>query len=502
MSANQKKKNSIYREFIGGDKTLWMIIVILCIFSILVVYSSTASMAYRKLDGDTSHFLIVQVRFIMMGLTTIYLTHLISYRRYFKNARRLFRLSIVLMLLTFVIGVTYNGATRWLEIPFTGITFQPAELIKITLVINTAAFLASKQKIIGGMPILPSFHKSDWARNPERNRRILHEITIPLLMPMALSCVLIMVSNLSTALIIAATCLIVLIIGRVRWSEIGRLIMAALVIFLFVVVTLKLMNVGRVDTWMSRVENFVSSDGEADEEISDEQFQAHQAKMAVASGWIMGRGPGNSTQRSNLPHPYSDYAYAFIIEEYGFLGAIFVLGCYLWIFYRSIVIFRKCDTAFPALLVLGLSLTITLQALLHMLVSVDATPVTGQTLPLISLGGSSLLFTCISLGIILGVSRRQNMLEYRRKIEEKRRLNIDEWQHIMIAEERDDGTMVNKIKSFEEEESGMPYHGIVWYNPDDEDENDKEPEIRYGEVTEKWNYGDYYDENEKEEDYR
>lgn len=165
-----------------------------------------------------------------------------------------------------------------------------------------------------------------------------------------------------------------------------------------------------------------------------------------------------------------------------------MLGCYLWIFYRSIVIFRKCDTAFPALLVLGLSLTITIQALLHMLVSVDATPVTGQTLPIVSLGGSSLIFTCMSLGIILGVSRRQNELEHRRAVAEKRRLNIDEWQHVMFEEEGAAG-QIDSTKR-------IAYQGVVWHNPEDDDDREYN-----GELEEQWNYGDYYDDDEKEEDY-
>ncbi|MDE6182829.1 MAG: FtsW/RodA/SpoVE family cell cycle protein [Rikenellaceae bacterium] len=485
MESGGKKR--MFGGLIGGDKTLWMIILILSLFSVLVVYSSTASMAYKKLDGDTSHFLIRQIRFVVLGLAVIYVFHLINYRRYFDKAKRNFRISIFLLLLTFVVGVSYNEAKRWLGIPGTGLTFQPSELVKITLIINTAAFLASKQKIMSSTSILPSFRKSDWNRDPERNYRIMHEITVPLLLPMVLSCVLIMVSNLSTALILALTCFIVLIIGRVKWSEIWRLVGASLVLFVFFAGTLKVLNVGRVDTWMSRVETFFSGEEEVGDNhrISDSQFQAHQAKMAVASGWLMGRGPGNSTQRSNLPHPYSDYAYAFIIEEYGFLGAIFVLGCYLWIFYRSIVIFRKCDTAFPALLVLGLSLTITIQALLHMLVSVDATPVTGQTLPIVSLGGSSLIFTCMSLGIILGVSRRQNELEHRRAVAEKRRLNIEEWQHVMFEEEG-----AGEIDSTKR----IAYQGVVWHNPEDDRESCEE-------IEEQWNYGDYYDDDEKEEDY-
>lgn len=229
---------------------------------------------------------------------------------------------------------------------------------------------------------------------------------------------------------------------------------------------LKVSGVGRVDTWISRIENFVMDDENSDgKTLSAEQYQVHQAKIAVASGWLAGRGPGNSTQRSNLPHPYSDYAYAFIIEEYGVLGALFLLGCYLWIFYRAIVIFRKCDTAFPSLLVLGLSLMITLQALLHMGVSVDAAPVTGQTLPLISLGGSSLLFTCMSLGMILGVSRQQNRIEQLKLLEEKRKLIVEEWEHVVVekasgkedkGQKQDNGNIRGRY------DDDFDFEGVIW----------------------------------------
>ncbi len=452
------KSISVKREFIGGDRSLWMVILILCLTSILVVYSSTASMAYRKLDGDTSYYLARQIKFVLLGLGIIFAVHHVNYGFYFRHAKRIFQVSIVLMLLTFFTGESYNEAARWLRVPYTAFTFQPSDVLKIALTVRLAMQLASCQKIIDRIPILPSFSYAAWKKYPERNSHILHQTTIPLIGPIVLSCVLVVISNLSTAIIMGLACIIVLILGRVRWREIGRLILLALVLFVLLVGILKLFGVGRVDTWISRVETFIGIESVEEsptgkrQEISDSEFQAHQAKIAVASGWLMGKGPGQSTQRSNLPHPYSDYAYAFIIEEYGFLGAVFILGCYLWIFYRGMVIFRKCKTAFPSIMVLGLSLMITLQALLHMCVSVDATPVTGQTLPIISLGGSSLIFTCVSLGMILGVSRQINYMEKMEKLEEQRRVITEEWEQV-VADER-------RVR----ENAGYP--GVIWNETD------------------------------------
>ena len=452
------KSISVKREFIGGDRSLWMVILILCLTSILVVYSSTASMAYRKLDGDTSYYLARQIKFVLLGLGIIFAVHHVNYGFYFRHAKRIFQVSIVLMLLTFFTGESYNEAARWLRVPYTAFTFQPSDVLKIALTVRLAMQLASCQKIIDRIPILPSFSYAAWKKYPGRNSHILHQTTIPLIGPIVLSCVLVVISNLSTAIIMGLACIIVLILGRVRWREIGRLILLALVLFVLLVGILKLFGVGRVDTWISRVETFIGIESVEEsptgkrQEISDSEFQAHQAKIAVASGWLMGKGPGQSTQRSNLPHPYSDYAYAFIIEEYGFLGAVFILGCYLWIFYRGMVIFRKCKTAFPSIMVLGLSLMITLQALLHMGVSVDAAPVTGQTLPIISLGGSSLIFTCVSLGMILGVSRQINYMEKMEKLEEQRRVITEEWEQV-VADER-------RVR----ENAGYP--GVIWNETD------------------------------------
>lgn len=437
MSEKQQKLK--FSDIVGGDRSLWMIIIFLCIASILVIYSSTASMAYRKLDGDTSYYLRRQIQFVVTGLIIIFAFHRVSYKYYFKHAKKIFYLSLIPLVLTFTNGAEYNDTARWLNIPYTGMTFQPSDLVKITLVMMLAFQLAIRQNIIDRISILPSLSYSSWKKDPERNSSIFFRTTMPLIFPIFISTVMILITNLSTALIIGATSVIVLIIGRVRIKEIFRLMMLAIVCLAIIIVILKIAGVGRVDTWQSRIENFIGIndtpiDGKTDSKEDKDEFQKHQAQISVAAGWLGGVGPGNSTQRSNLPHPYSDYAYAFIIEEYGILGAVLILACYIGIFIRAINIFKRCETAFPALLVLGLSLTTTLQAMLHMAVSVNAGPVTGQTLPLISLGGSSLMFTCMSLGIILSISREQNEIADIKLLDDKRKLVLDEWDQVEIDE--------------------------------------------------------------------
>lgn len=428
-----------YGKLFGGDKSLWSILVILAVASILVIYSSTASMAYKVMDGDTSHYLIRQIRFVLVGFLFTYIFHLFDYQFYLRIYKPLFAVTILIMSLTFFGGVNYNDASRWLRIPFTGFTFQPSDILKITLMIVLASQLAKRQKIIDRIPLLPSFHPGSWKRNSQRNMDILFNTTLPVLGPIALVCFLVLFSNFSTSAIIFIASLVVLIIGRVRWKEIARLLLITVVALVFSLLVFKMLGVGRVDTWVNRITSFAGitpkdeTTADADKNDGADVFQVEQAKIAIASGWLLGKGPGKSTQRTNLPHPYSDYAYAFIIEEYGIAAAVFILWCYLWIFYRAIVIFRKCPKVFPSLMVLGLSLMITMQALVNMAVATDLLPVTGQTLPLISLGGSSLVFTSISLGMILGVSRQLQEQEEARQLETNRK-HVEEWGHIVFEQ--------------------------------------------------------------------
>ena len=401
----ESKLSSNYPKFrLGGDSTLWVILAVLAAISLLVIYSSTASMAYRKLDGDTLYYVGKQAFILVICFIIVTTVHLINYQWYAKLAAIGYTISLLCMIATFFIGVNMNDAARWLSIPGTSITFQPSDLMRVTLVLILARQLAHRQKDITKIELLPRLSSIIGKRKDlAKCKSIILNNTLPLLGPVILSCGLIFPSNLSTAGITFVSCVIMLYLGRVRISELMRLFGLA---FLFVVFTFSVMkacDIGRVDTWLNRITSFV---GVTDGIESRDELQKEQARIAVSTGGIFGKGPGQSTQRANLPHSYSDFAYAFIIEEYGLLGGLICLSLYLWLFYRSILIFMRCGTAFPSLLVLGLALMIVIQALVNMVVSVGLGPVTGQTLPIISLGGSSLFFTSLALGMILGVSRQ------------------------------------------------------------------------------------------------
>lgn len=402
--APPRTKRPLAERLFGGDRALWIIIATLAVVSILVVYSSTASMAYRKAGGDTTHYVMNQIKFILMGFAVVFVTHRINYQVYARFAKLGFIVALGFMALTFFIGVNLNDASRWIRIPIVGLTFQPSDFLKVTLVMVLAQQLAKRQSVIDRIPILPSFIPSDWSSKRNKNVDIFMHTTLPLLLPVVLACGAIFFSNFSTAAITFGTCWIMLLIGRVRMRELVRLLVVIIVPMVFVLGVMAAAGVGRAQTWVNRIKDFAGT--EQVDGKSDDNLQVEQAKIAIATGGLFGKGPGNSTQRANLPHSYSDFAYAFITEEYGVVGAAVILVLYLWIFFRAILIFQKCGTAFPSFLVLGLSLMITMQALCNMLVSVHLFPVTGQALPLISLGGSSLLFTSLALGMILGVSRQ------------------------------------------------------------------------------------------------
>ena len=390
-----------------GDKPLWIIVASLFLVSLLVVYSATAAMAYREVDGNTSYYLFRQARFIMIGFFVIIVVHWIDYKYYARYARALFRLSVILVMLAYVIGVSFNEAARWLRIPFLGFTFQPSELLKVTLVLVVAQQLGIRQRVIAQIPILPPLTPGGWGRNPQRSFDIWYKTTRPLILPIVVATLVVLPSNFSTAAILWVTCMIMLMIGRVRQSELNRLTLFAIVAGGLLIGTMYLAGVGRAKTGATRwIQCVAPGETVADtKQVSQDRYQIEQAEIAIASGGVFGKGPGNSTQRSQLPHPYSDFAYAFIVEEYGIVGGIIVFVLYLWIFYRAGLIVRRCSRPSQGLMVLGLSLIVTMQAFVNMAVSVGLMPVTGQPLPLISLGGSSVFFTCVAMGMILGVSR-------------------------------------------------------------------------------------------------
>ena len=404
----------------GGDKILWIIIIALLIFSMLLIFSATA----YKPGGTPVEKLIKQIGYIVAGILFLLIIHVVPYKYYNMAAKATFIIGLLLTIVSMWIGPEEAGARRDLIIPFVHISFQPFEILKIGLIMLLAQQLSHRQKNIENTPILPSLNPMAWRNDYDRNKKILLEQTIPLLGPIVITCIITFLSvGNSTTLIIAFTCLTMLFIGRVRMADLGKMIGIALA----GLVILYMAGLGRSSTGMSRMSSYkpdmltkhtrvttegieiydyppqVSSSGKT---IPAEPSQSINAKMSIASGRLFGKGPGMSTHRSNLEEAERDFAYAFIIEEYGAIGGLTILLLYLWLFFRTIEIGHRCQKAFPNLLVLGLGLMIVLQAMIHMLVSVSLFPITGQQLPLISKGGSSLLFTLIALGMILGVSRK------------------------------------------------------------------------------------------------
>ena len=386
-----------------GDRVLWIIIAALAVISILVVYSSTAKMAYdASAARTTSHFLRQQLMILAASLVVMIAVQKINCRIYNYFARPFYFLSVLLTLTVYFIGATTNGAARW--IPLGPFQFQPSEALKVATVLFLAQQLAGRQSKIDRIRIVPSLRFWTWRSSPEQ-RRIWREGTWPILMPVIASCLVIFPAHTSSAVLVFAASWVMMLIGRVRIRELLKLLgLAAAGVVLIVT-----LNLGRSETAEGRFATWIhlwtqSQRDKPVENLSDTE----RSMIAIHNGGLLGEGAGQSAMRVEMIHPESDYAYAFFVEEYGLVLAVVLLMLYLWIFFRAIEIFRRCGTAFPGLLVLGLALLITCQALLHIMVTVNLIPETGQTLPLISRGGSSVLFTSVALGMILGVSRQND----------------------------------------------------------------------------------------------
>jgi cell division protein FtsW len=380
-----------------GDKVIWALVVLLALMSLLVVYSSTGSLAYKMYRGNTEVYLFKQVVFICIGILFIYFAHQVNYTLYSRIAQVVFILTIPLLIYTLFFGVRLNEGSRWIRLPIINLTFQTSDLAKLALFMYISRMLSKKQEVI------KDFKKG----------------FLPVIIPVGITCMLIAPANLSTALLVGATSMMLLFIGRVSMKHLFLTGLVALVPIAMLIGAAifqhsngngiqarsenKSKLTARVSTWVNRVESFMYG-GNSDED-DDDNYQVNQAKIAIAKGGFFGLGPGNSEQRNFLPHPYSDFIYAIIIEEYGIVGGGVVMFVYLIFLFRSIQLFRKCPYAFGAFLALALSFTLVIQAMANMAVNVNLFPVTGVTLPLVSMGGSSFLFTCLAIGIILSVSR-------------------------------------------------------------------------------------------------
>ncbi len=380
-----------------GDKVIWAIVVLLTMMSLLAVYSSTGTLAY-KLSRSTESYLFKQVMFIAIGVLFIYFAHLVNYTFYSRASQILFIISIPLLIYTLMFGTNLNDANRWIRLPIINLTFQTSDLAKLALFMYLSRQLSKRQQDI------KDFKKG----------------FLPVIAPVLIICALIAPANLSTALLTGATSLILLFIGRASIKHLSLVILLAAIPLSILIGVAKLyynqdekrseplpsmFTKGRVETWIKRVQNFMYADKE---EVS---YQVQQAKIAIAKGSWLGLGPGNSEARNFLPHPYSDFIYSIIIEEYGLIGGAVILMIYLLFLFRCLRIMKKCPYAFGAFLSLGLSFTLVIQAMANMAVNVNLMPVTGVTLPLVSMGGSSFLFTCLAIGIILSVARNVEIEE-------------------------------------------------------------------------------------------
>lgn len=373
---------------IKGDKVIWTVVFLLTIISFLAVYSSTGTLAWKFKDGNTEYYMLKHAVILFFGLLLMYFAHMVKYTYYSRIFQIALYIAVPLLFITLIFGLNINEAKRVLQLPF-DLTFQTSDLAKITLIIYLARMLTKKQE----------------------NIKSFKEAFVPLMVPVLIVCGLIFPANFSTAAILFTTSMVLIFIGRVKLTYFFGMIgigVVALAMALSILYFMPIEKQGRFGTWKSRITTFI------DGSESTNNYQVEQAKIAIASGYPLGKGPGNSTQRNFLPHPYSDFIFAIIVEEYGFAGGFITIMLYLILFYRAIRIVTKAPGTFGSFLTIGVSFSLVFQAMINMGVAVNILPVTGQPLPLISMGGTSIWFTSLAIGIILSVSRdleSENTLE-------------------------------------------------------------------------------------------
>lgn len=374
-------------QHIKGDKTIWAIVAALAIFSFMPVYSASTNLVYVVGNGSTIGHLVKHIVLLIMGFTIIYGVHRVPYRYFSGGSVLMLPVVIVLLIFTLAQGTTIGGAnaSRWIRIPFVGVGFQTSTLAGLVLMVYVARYLAkNKEKSI-------VFKESLWQ----------------LWLPVGLVLSLILPANFSTTAIIFSMVLLLTFLGGYPIKYIGYIVgMGILGLSFFVLVAKAFPDLmpNRVNTWQSRIENFSKDDVK-------ENYQVEKAKIAIATGGVIGKGPGKSVQKNFLPQSSSDFIYAIIVEEYGLIGALLVAFVYFLLLFRILIAAKKATTIFATLLIVGVGLPIIFQAMINMAVAVNLFPVTGQTLPLISSGGTSIWMTCFALGMILSVSASKHETE-------------------------------------------------------------------------------------------
>jgi cell division protein FtsW len=359
-----------------GDRVIWVLIALMTLVSLLGVYSSTGSLSHREQGGNTEYYLVKQGFIVIFGFFVMYVLHRLHYLRFHRIAPFLYFVAVPLLIFTLLYGVEKNSARRWLEIPFLGFTFQTSDFARLALILFLARTISSKQS----------------------NIKNFKSAFLPLILPVLLICFLIAPADLSTAILLFSTCIAMMFVGRVSVKYILMLVLLAIISFsLLILIGHFFPEMVRVTTWISRIKEFTSD--------SLGGFQVQQSKIAIANGGLFGMGPGNSYQRNFLPSSYADFIYAVLVEEYGLIGGLFVIALYLGFFFRITRLVTKSTKAFGAMVVTGLGFSFVFQAFINISVATHLVPVTGVTLPMISLGGTSIIMNCISLGIILSVSK-------------------------------------------------------------------------------------------------
>lgn len=376
-----------------GDRVIWAVVFILTILSFLAVYSSTGTLAYKYHGGNTAYYMLKHGIILLTGLLLMYIAHLLKYTYYSRIFQIAFYIAVPLLLLTLLFGLDLNEARRALPLPF-HLSFETSDLAKLTLTVYLARVLTKREKDLG------DFNK----------------VLLYLMVPILVVCGLIFPANFSTAALIFVTSMVLIFIGRVKFSYILSIIGLSVMLLMFALVVLWWMPTGkqaRLNTWKTRIEQYVNGNAAN----SKDSYQVEQAKIAIASGGVLGKMPGKSTQRNFLPHPYSDFIFAIIVEEYGLLGGTIVVLLYLILLFRAVRIVTKIPNNFGAYLAMGLSFSLVFQAMINMAVAVNLLPVTGQTLPLVSMGGTSIWFTSLSIGILLSVSKESDTIKIEQSAE-------------------------------------------------------------------------------------
>ncbi|MAP54709.1 FtsW/RodA/SpoVE family cell cycle protein [Altibacter sp.] len=375
-------------QHIQGDKAIWAVVGLLALFSFLPVYSASSNLAYLYGDGSTLPYLLKHFAHLLLGFAILYGVHKIPYH-YFRGLSIIaLPIVIILLLITLSEGTTVEGAnaSRWIRVPFVGVTFQTSTLASVVLLTYVARYLSRiKDKAI-----------------------TFKETIVPLWLPVFIVLALILPANLSTTAILFSMVVMLVFVGGYPIKYLGIILGAGLLFLTLFITTAKAFPTlfpNRVDTWMSRIDNFTNGeDTEAD-------YQIEKAKIAIASGGVTGLGPGKSIQKNFLPQSSSDFIYAIIVEEFGILGALFLMSLYLFLLFRLVIVAYKAESVFGKLLVIGVGLPIVFQALINMGVAVELFPVTGKTLPLISSGGTAIWMTCLALGMVLSVSAKREVVK-------------------------------------------------------------------------------------------